>query len=131
MNTDNITKGTVKTNLEVYEFSKGWNVIEVGSDDAEKWPIDSKWICQVNCVHPEEIEENKANAELICEAFNVAQETGLSPIQMKERIKELEDLLLKVRNYYLFGNDFETGEPKASIKELMEFWEKANEALNK
>jgi hypothetical protein len=51
--------------------------------------------------------------------------------QMQEKIKELEDLLLKVRNYYLFGNDFETGEPKASIKELMEFWEKANEALNK
>jgi hypothetical protein len=35
-------------------------------------------------------EEVKANAELICEAFNVANETGLSPRQMQERIKELE-----------------------------------------
>jgi hypothetical protein len=38
-------------------------------------------------------EEVKANAELICEAFNVANETGLSPRQMQERIKELEESL--------------------------------------
>ncbi len=38
----------------------------------------------------EEIEA-EANAELICEAFKVANETGLSPKQMQERIKDLEE----------------------------------------
>src|SRR5690606_20752746 len=36
--------------------------------------------------------EAEANAELFKEAFNVANETGLSPIQLNERIKELEKI---------------------------------------
>lgn len=37
--------------------------------------------------------EAKSNASLIVEAFNVANETGLSPQVMKERIKKLEHAL--------------------------------------
>jgi len=35
----------------------------------------------------------KANASLICEAFNVFNETNLTPLEMKERIEELEKMI--------------------------------------
>jgi hypothetical protein len=75
-------------------------------------------------------EEVKANAELICEAFNVANETGLSPRQMKERIKELEELLTESRNHFLYEIDIESGEPLADLSTLINFWGKVNNALN-
>ena len=62
------TKGNWKTNLEVDEFSKGYNAIEIYTDEiSEESPL-GKWTCQVNCVIPEQLEENKANARLIVAA---------------------------------------------------------------
>lgn len=43
------------------------------------------------CTMPEDCGEN--DPELIAEAFNVAQETGLSPRQLKERLDEAVNLL--------------------------------------
>ena len=40
----------------------------------------------------------KANANLIAEAFNVANETGMTPKELQERIKELEYVLDKLLN---------------------------------
>ena len=88
MNTDNITKGEAKVfNIELSDYSMcGVGVL--------KEPA----ICHMHYEGIKIPEYVKSNAELICEAFNVAQETGLSPIQMKERIKELEDALQIARS---------------------------------
>lgn len=40
--------------------------------------------------------ENEANASLIAEAFNVANETGLSPRELREQRNSLMDALLKI-----------------------------------
>ena len=37
--------------------------------------------------------ETKANGALIAEAFNVATETGLTPRQLAERVRELESII--------------------------------------
>lgn len=44
----------------------------------------------------EAFEENKANALLVADAFNVYNETGLTPRQLAERNKELTNLLEEV-----------------------------------
>ncbi len=39
-------------------------------------------------------------------------------------------LLADCRNHYLLGTDFETGEPKASMQELLDHWKDVNTQLN-
>jgi hypothetical protein len=49
---------------------------------------------------------------------------------LKERIKELEELLTESRNHFLYATDAESGEPLADISTLINFWRKVNNALN-
>lgn len=35
-------------------------------------------------------DEAKSNANLVCEAFNVANETGMTPIMLRDRLREAE-----------------------------------------
>lgn len=39
-------------------------------------------------------------------------------------------LLADCRNHYLLCTDFETGEPKASMQELLDHWQEVNTLLN-
>src|SRR5690606_11764409 len=76
--------------------------------------------------------EAEANAELFKEAFNVANETGLSPIQLNERIKELEGLLQRiydVRDLWKYPENVKTEhEEEARVLHSMEL--KIETALN-
>ena len=47
-------------------------------------------IAEVTCIS---LQKQKANAELIAEAFNVVTETGITPRQLHEKVKELETQL--------------------------------------
>lgn len=53
--------------------------------------------CSIFARRKNENEVNRANAALIAEAFNVHHETGLTPQQLREMVKELSDTLLKLR----------------------------------
>lgn len=46
----------------------------------------------------EAFEENKANALLVADAFNVYNETGLTPRQLAERNKEAIELLYEIQH---------------------------------
>jgi len=63
-----------------------------------------------------------ANASLICEAFNVFNETNLTPLEMKERIEELKEVLQKVA-YRL------DSEPMNVNSMQFELWKLCNDAL--
>lgn len=55
-------------------------------------------ICYLPKLSPQ-VERNKT---IICEAFNVATETGMTPLQLQSRIKELEDLVIKAFNTFRY-----------------------------
>lgn len=57
---------------------------------------DNHGICTVNANNRSASEAN-ANAELICEAFNVTNETGKSPRQLADENKELLEALIGLR----------------------------------
>ena len=44
--------------------------------------------------------QDKANAELICEAFNVANETGKTPRQLADENKELLEAVLSTQKFF-------------------------------
>jgi len=73
MNTKNITKGHAKT----------------GSIDPTGVIIDHVTVSQDAELKDTPLNELKENAELIAEAFNVANETGKSPRELVEIIKNL------------------------------------------
>ena len=72
MNTDKITKGRVVSDGNEYHYS----IYSETSEDGD--------IAQVNQHGGFSIHEAKANAELIAESFNVANETGKSPRELEE-----------------------------------------------
>jgi hypothetical protein len=84
METKDITKG--KCHIVHGNNENGNGVFSI---DIDGWNICSVWYVSSN----DKEFETRENANLICEAFNVANETGLSPKQMNERIKEFEGLL--------------------------------------
>lgn len=65
---------------------------EVPIPDGTRWP--HEWAVADMCGHLlGGDEERAANAALVCEAFNVANETQMWPREMQERIKMLEEAL--------------------------------------
>jgi hypothetical protein len=121
--------------MEAKDITKGkvsilkWNGVGlcVGIENKPQGVYKHTLICEML---QDENDKTLADAELICEAFNVANEIGLSPRQMKERIKELEELLTESRNHFLYEIDIESGEPLADLSTLINFWGKVNNALN-
>lgn len=79
MNVKNITKGEVRMSKV---NTLGRQSVELGwlSGYIDVWYHNEDTMTQ---------KEAEANAELICEAFNVANQTGLSPMQMKGKLDEL------------------------------------------
>lgn len=70
-----------------YRITKGWK-------SADRW----------NGYSGNNLEEFEANAELIAEAFNVTNSTGLSPRELKEQRDELYELLDRIDTYFVYGD---------------------------
>lgn len=80
------------------KFTRGQNFEKCFDEDENGWSIMSDEnvdVCLVSRQHYHGPECAEANADLICEAFNVATETGMTPSDLQKRIKELEDALAK------------------------------------
>ena len=77
----------------------------------DKNGMDDKGICLVN---------NESDAELITEAGNVANETGLTPMKLLEQRNEMLEALKKaqydIMNY--ISNKYKATEEKKAIEEL-------------
>lgn len=79
-------------------------------------------------MHTGTLEETEANANLIAEAFNVANECGLTPAQLLEQRNELLEALDKLTegaNFFLAANGKEVYEKYGHLIE------KAITAINK
>lgn len=82
----------------VVEYNGAWYAVKEAREDVQKY---RRNICSV---HNDEIingiskSEQIANANLIAEAFNVVNETGMTPLQLVEKNKELWSVMKKYFN---------------------------------
>lgn len=49
--------------------------------------------------------EMRANARLIAEAFNVAEETGMTPVQLRDKVGQLKAMVESLRMHLLDARD--------------------------
>lgn len=77
------TKGKVEVNIYAYK-----SLIEISR------PKDGLKIADIPYIDG----EAEANASLIAEAFNVTNESGLTPRQLMEKVKSLEAIISKYIN---------------------------------
>jgi hypothetical protein len=89
------TQGMVK--LEADEKSGCINIYGKRNDGNVRQSDGLGLLITVDCTDtlddapfPPMLDEQKSNAELIAEAFNVAYETGMGPRQLADRVKDLE-----------------------------------------
>lgn len=77
------------TNGEAFSKRDGFSTVYV------EVRIGGGWLQEVAACGPTANgqDEQQANADLITEAFNVHNTTGLTPRQLVERVKEMEELL--------------------------------------
>ena len=106
METKNITKGMVKPFIREYQNEPRDIVTGIG---VELGPGYFKIIADMILPDSDELyiedhEEIKANAELMSEAFNVANETGLSPMEVLKQKERLVKLLKRAK-LILMEND--------------------------
>lgn len=78
--------------------------------------IRSGWVQEIASIGPTEADngygpQQEANARLIAEAGTVAHETGLTPRQLVERVKEMEEALRNLDDYVCnnLSSDYPTG----------------------
>ena len=82
--------------------------------------IDSEWIAYVRgSGDGDNVEEREANAELIAEAFNVTNESGLTPRQLLEQRNELLDLMKDIYNKWQNSRDFRLIEVSTQIQQAI------------
>lgn len=107
MNTDNITKKEFKA----FDFSNGgFTSVWIEFDGVKIASFES---------NPNIFERAKKVSSLCVESLNIKSETGLSPIQMKERIEELEDYLNELFGSIEFGSKENIIETKESIENAL------------
>jgi len=103
MNKENCTKGpvTAKPFLTPDQDEDPMMVYKVEGGDLQRrfdnLPMDENGECdeaQADAIH----DENNANAELIAEAFNVLAETGMTPRELADAVKELRSAVANLSN---------------------------------